>query len=114
MPKIERLQSKIAEAQAYLAQLKARHQRIEQATRAEALARTRREETRRRIVCGAAVLQRVRAGQFPHETLLAWVRSFDAVRDTDLALFEAESLLPPTSPKTPPIDPVDTVGTMDT
>ena len=38
VPKIERLESKIAEAKAHLAQLKARHQRLEQATRAEAIA----------------------------------------------------------------------------
>ena len=102
MPKTERLQAKIAETQAYLAQLKARHQRIEQATRAEALARARREETRRRIVCGAALLQRVREGQFPHATLLDWVTSCDVTRESDLALFDTKALLPDESVSSTP------------
>ena len=94
MPNIERLQNKIAETQAYLAQLKARQQRLEQATRAAELKRTRREETRRRMICGAALLQRARAGEFPYETLMAWVRSCDEIRPSDLALFDADPLCP--------------------
>jgi len=93
MPKIDRLESKIAEAKAHLAQLKARHQRLEQSARAEAIARERREETRRRMICGAILLQRVREGDFSYETLVDWIQLWDGTKPSDFALFEAETLL---------------------
>lgn len=89
MPK---LTDRIEGLEAKLKQLKARQQRTEARARTLASRRARQEETRRKILVGAAVLDRVDRDELDHADLDAWLDSY-LTKPADRALFG----LPPKS-----------------
>ncbi len=96
MPTIE---ERIAALEARLKQEKAKLQKIEARRRAMEAKRTRQQDTRRKILVGAAILAKVERGAWPKEKLLAMM---DAVltRPDDRALFDLPAL-PAVQPQQP-------------
>ena len=70
-----------------LKHLKAQRQKIEARKRASAAKITRQQDTRRKILVGAAILSKVDRGEWPKDKLLAMLDSA-LTRDDDRALFE--------------------------
>jgi large subunit ribosomal protein L7/L12 len=87
MPKLD---ERISGLEAKLKQLKAQQQRIDARARALAARRSRKDDTRRKILIGATVLARIDAHQLDHADLQAWLDAH-LTRDDDRALFQ----LPP-------------------
>ena len=87
MPK---LGDRISDLEAKLKALKTKQQRVDARARALASRRAREEDTRRKILIGAAVLARVDRNELDHDDLQAWLDAH-LTRDDDRALFE----LPP-------------------
>ena len=83
MPKIE---DRIASLEGKLKELRVQQQRAEARKRAAAQRRTRADDTRRKILVGAVVLDQVARGHVKNEQLRQWLD--DAlVRDDDRVLF---------------------------
>ena len=76
----------IATLEAKLKQAKAKKQQIEARKRAIDRKRTRSEDTRRKILVGAAVLGRVERGEWPEASLLTMLDA-TLIRADDRALF---------------------------
>jgi hypothetical protein len=90
MPKLD---DQIATLQTRLQQLKLRQQRLDARKRAVAQDRERKIETRRRILVGAVILEKMRRGEMEPRTILAWLDQ-TLTRAADRALFD----LPPLAP----------------
>lgn len=89
MPKLD---DQIATLQTKLQQLKLRQQRVDARKRALLQDRERKTETRRRILVGAVILEKMRSGEMEAKTILAWLDQALS-RAGDRALFD----LPPLS-----------------
>ena len=84
MPKID---DRIATLETKLKQLKTRQVRLEARKKALASRRTRKDDTRRKILAGAIVLARVAQGQIPEPEFRAWLDAA-LTRSDDRALFD--------------------------
>lgn len=84
MPK---LNEQITALEGRLKQLKAKQQRVEARRRSIEAKRTRKVDTRRKVLVGAIVLARIEQGRFPEAELRAWLDEA-LTRDDDRALFE--------------------------
>lgn len=84
MPK---LNEQITVLETRLKQLKAKQQRVEARRRSIEARRTRKIDTRRKVLVGAVVMARVEQGRFPEAELRAWLDE-SLTRDDDRALFE--------------------------
>jgi hypothetical protein len=90
MPKLD---DQISTLQQRLQQLKLRQQRIDARKRAITGNRERKVETRRRILVGALVLEKIQQGEMDKNKLLAWLDEA-LTRTSDRVLFD----LPPVAP----------------
>jgi multidrug resistance efflux pump len=81
------IEAKIKAQEIKLKQLKAQKQQMEARQRAAAAKVTRQQDTRRKILVGAAILSKVDRGEWPKDKLLAMLDSA-LTRDDDRALFE--------------------------
>ena len=63
-----------------LRQLQARQQRLEARQQTMLVTRSRREDTRRKILVGAVVLAKVERGEIPEATLKEWLEGGWSVR----------------------------------
>ena len=84
MPKLD---DQISTLQQRLQQLKLRQQRIDARKRAVADDRERKAQTRRKILVGALVLEKVQQGEMDKNKLLAWLDEA-LTRPTDRRLFD--------------------------
>lgn len=84
MPK---LTEQITTLEGRLKQLKAKQQRVEARRRSIEAKRTRKVDTRRKVLVGAIVLARIEQGRFPEAELHAWLDEA-LTRDDDRALFD--------------------------
>jgi hypothetical protein len=84
MPKLD---DQISTLQQKLQQLKLRQQRIDARKRAIAADRERKAETRRRILVGALVLEKVQQGEMDKNKLTAWLDEA-LTRPADRLLFD--------------------------
>jgi hypothetical protein len=82
-----RLYDRIATLEERLKQLRNKQQRQEARRRALETRRTRRDDTRRRILVGAIVLAKIEQGQFDESQLRQWLDEA-LTRTDDRALFE--------------------------
>jgi len=87
MPKLD---EKIAAAEAKVKQLKVRQRQIDARKRSLAAKNERGKDLRRKILVGAIVLEKVKAGEIPKEDLSRWIEP-KITRADDRALFD----LPP-------------------
>ncbi|MGH8143889.1 MAG: mobilization protein [Steroidobacteraceae bacterium] len=69
-----------------LRQLRAQQQRVVARRQTVLVRRTRREDTRRKILVGAVVLEKVETGEIPEATLHTWLKGA-LTRAEDRALF---------------------------
>lgn len=105
--KEERLTQRIQMLEEKLRQEKALKQKLEARKRAALQKQARLEDTRRKILVGAAVLARVERGEWPRERLVSMLNDY-LVRADDRALFELPTA-PEPAPETPKT-PEPTVG----
>ena len=84
MPKLD---ERIDALETRLKQLKAQQQRIDARRRSIEVRRTRKDETRRKILVGAIVLAKVQAGEIDEKRFRQWVDEALS-RPEDRALFE--------------------------
>ncbi len=84
MPKLD---EKIAAAEAKVKQLKVRQRQIETRKRSLAVKNERGKDLRRKILVGAIVLEKVKAGEIPKEDLRRWIDP-KISRADDRALFD--------------------------
>lgn len=82
-----KLDERITALEARLKGLRAKQLRITARQRALETRRTRKEDTRRKILIGAVVMARVEQGRFPEADLRAWLDEV-LTRPDDRALFE--------------------------
>lgn len=99
------IDDRIATLEAKLKQEKAKKQRLEAARKAAASKKLRAEETRRKILVGAAILAKVERGDWPKERLMEMLSS-TLTRDDDRKLFDLAPLTTPSS--TPKLTPTAT------
>jgi large subunit ribosomal protein L7/L12 len=99
MPKLD---DQIATLQTRLQQLKLRQQRVEARKRAVAADRDRKTTTRRRILVGALILDKMQSGELEAQTVMAWLDRA-LTRAGDRALFD----LPPLATVPPEGEPPD-------
>lgn len=90
MPKID---EQISTLQQKLQQLKLRQQRIDARKRAISGLRERKADTRRKILLGGLILEKLRQGELDRQTIDAWLEQ-SLTRAADRALFG----LPPIAP----------------
>jgi large subunit ribosomal protein L7/L12 len=90
MPKLD---DQISTLQQRLQQLKLRQQHIDARKRAITANRERKTETRRRILVGALVLEKVQQGEMDKNQLLAWLDEA-LTRTSDRVLFDLPSVSP--------------------
>ena len=83
----------IAALEAKLKQAKAKKQQIEARRRAADAKRKRSEDTRRKILVGAAILAKVERGDWPKDKLLAMMDA-TLTRADDRALFDLPAVQP--------------------
>lgn len=81
------IEAKIKAQETKLKQLKAQKQQIEMRQRAAVAKITRQQDTRRKVLVGAAILAKVERGEWPKEKLLTMLDS-TLTRLDDRALFE--------------------------
>ena len=81
------IEAKIKAQETKLKQLKAQKQQMEAPQRAAAAKVTRQQDTRRKILVGAAILAKVERGEWPKDKLLEMLDSA-LTRPDDRALFE--------------------------
>ena len=84
MPKLE---DKIAAAEAKVKQLKVRQRQIDARKRSLAARNERGKDLRRKILVGAIVLEKVKAGEIPTADLHRWIEP-KITRAEDRALFD--------------------------
>ncbi len=84
MPKLE---EKLAAAEAKVKQLKVRQRQIEARKRSLAAKNERSKDVRRKILVGAIVLEKVKAGEISREDLRRWIEP-KLSRADDRELFE--------------------------
>jgi hypothetical protein len=82
-----KLDDRITSLEARLRNLKAEQQRVAARQRALEVKRTRKEDTRRKILIGAIVMARIEQGRFPETDLKAWLDEA-LTRPDDRALFD--------------------------
>ncbi|MGH8227241.1 MAG: mobilization protein [Steroidobacteraceae bacterium] len=82
-----KLDERISTLESRLKQLKARQQQVETRRRAIQSRQARKADTRRKILLGAIVLERVAQGQLTKDELHAWLDAA-LTRAEDRALFE--------------------------
>ncbi len=80
------LDERIKQAEERLKQLKARKQQLEARKRAIEAKKNRSDDTRRKILLGAAILQKVESGEWKRERMLALLDAM-LTRPADRALF---------------------------
>lgn len=85
------IDERIAALEEKLKQEKAKKQKIEARKRAAELQKKRSDDTRRKILVGAAVLAKVDRGEWPKEKLLSMLDNA-LTRPEDRALFDFKSL----------------------
>ena len=90
------IEDKIAALETKLKQAKAQKQQIEARKRAAESKAKRSQETRRKILVGAAILAKVERGEWPQDKLLAMLDA-SLIRADDRALFD----LPKPQPEQP-------------
>lgn len=100
--KEERLTQRIQMLEEKLRQEKALKQKLEARKRAALQKQARLEDTRRKILVGAAVLARVERGEWPRERLISMLDEY-LERADDRALFGLKA------PAVQPTEPVDLV-----
>ncbi len=84
MPKLD---DQISTLQQKLQQLKLRQQRLEARRRATAEVKERRAETRRKILLGGIILEKLRQGELDRQVVSAWLEQ-RLTRAEDRALFD--------------------------
>ncbi len=89
-----KLDEQISTLQQRLQQLKLRQQRIDARKRAIAATQERKADTRRKILMGTLVLEKIRQGELDQAQLLAWLDQ-TLTRPADRALFDLPSPQPP-------------------
>ena len=89
------IDDKITKLETQLKQAKAQRQKVEARKRAAASKLTRQQDTRRKILVGAAILAKVERGEWPKEKLLAMLET-TLTRADDRALFDLQA--PATEP----------------
>ena len=82
-----KLDDRITSLEARLRNLKAEQQRVAARQRALEVKRTRKEDTRRKILIGAIVMARIEQGRFLETDLKAWLDEA-LTRPDDRALFD--------------------------
>jgi hypothetical protein len=87
MPKLD---DQISTLQQRLQQLKLRQQRIDARKRAITATRERKADTRRKILVGALVLEKIQQGEMDKEKLMAWLNEALS-RASDRLLFDLPS-----------------------
>ncbi len=87
------IEERIAALEAKLKQEKAKKQQIEARKRAVESKKKRSDETRRKILVGAAILAKVERGEWPQEKLLALLDA-SLTRADDRALFDLPTVQP--------------------
>lgn len=92
MPKLD---ERISALEGRLKQLKARQQQVETRRRAIQSRQARKADTRRKILVGAIVLERVERGELAKDELRAWLDAA-LTRAEDRALFELPARPTPT------------------
>lgn len=90
------IDDKISKLETQLKQAKAQRQKVEARKRAAVSKLSRQQDTRRKILVGAAILAKVERGEWPKEKLLAMLDAA-LTRPDDRALFE----LPETATEPP-------------
>ncbi len=93
-----KLDEQISTLQQRLQQLKLRQQRIDARKRAITATRERKADTRRKILMGTLVLEKIQQGQMDRTQLLGWLDQALS-RDADRALFD---LTPAAAPEPSP------------
>jgi hypothetical protein len=88
---MDTIESRIEAAKLKLKQLNAQKQQLEARKRTENSKRQRTDDTRRKILVGAAILAKVERGEWPEARLLEMMRTV-LTRPDDLALFGIASL----------------------
>jgi len=83
----QKIDDRIAGLENRLKQLKAEQARIDARKRAIAAKRSRQDDTRRKILAGAVVLERAAADQSLQQQLTSWLEAA-LTRPSDRALFE--------------------------
>ncbi len=92
------IEERIAALEAKLKQEKAKKQQIEARKRALSAKRSRQQDTRRKILAGAAVLAAIERGDWPQNKLLALLDAM-LTRADDRALFDLPSTPTPAKPQ---------------
>jgi len=87
------IEERIAALEARLKQEKARKQQIDARRRAAESRAKRSQDTRRKILVGAAILARVERGEWPRDKLLALLDA-SLTRADDRALFDLPAVQP--------------------
>lgn len=90
LDRISALEAKALEAKKKLDEIKAQKRALEAKVRSREAAKKRQQDTRRKILIGAAILAKVERGEWPRDRLLSLLRG-TLTRDDDRALFD----LPP-------------------
>ncbi len=89
-----KLDEQISTLQQRLQQLKLRQQRIDARKRAIVATQERKADTRRKILMGTLVLEKIQQGEMDQTQLLAWLDQ-TLTRPADRALFDLPSPQPP-------------------
>lgn len=90
MPKLD---DQISTLQQRLGQLKLRQQRLDARQHALDTTRERKAETRRRIIVGALILEKMQQGAVDRQQILAWLDQ-SVSRASDRTLFGLSSAMP--------------------
>ena len=94
------IEETIAALEAKLKQAKAKKQQVEARKRAADSKIKRSQDTRRKILVGAAILAKVERGEWPRDKLLAMLDTA-LVRADDRALFDLPAALAQAEPESP-------------
>ena len=89
------IDDKITKLETQLKQAKAQRQKVEARKRAATSKMTRQQDTRKKILVGAAILAKVERGEWPKDKLLAMLET-TLTRADDRALFDLQA--PATEP----------------
>ena len=95
-----KLDDRIQSLEDRLSQLKVRQARAEARQRALAARRARKDDTRRKILVGAIVLEKVSQGTLDPATFRAWLETA-LTSPKDRELFELPPIVPPASARSP-------------
>ena len=100
------IDDKISKLEDQLKQAKAQRQKVEARKRAAAAKLTRQQDTRKKILVGAAILAKVERGEWPKDKLLAML-DVALTRADDRALFDlqAPAIKPAFLESSEPVEP---------